>query len=66
MKNGKWGDGKRDELRIENVDARNGAGVFSGDKSVAFSGDPEGSAERGELRMDAGRVPPATLCHKGG
>ncbi len=28
---------------MENVDARNGAGVFSGDKSSAFSGDPKGS-----------------------
>ncbi len=31
------------ELRMENVDAHNGAGVLSGDKSTAFSGDPKGS-----------------------
>ncbi len=33
-----------------------------------FSGDPEGSAERGELRMEvvSGQVLPATRCHNGG
>ncbi len=36
-------NGKCDELRMENVDARDGVGVFSGDKSTAFSGDPKGS-----------------------
>ncbi len=32
---------------MENVDARNGAGVFSGDKSAAFSGSPTGSVKHG-------------------
>ncbi len=32
---------------MENVDTRNDAGVFSGDKSTAFSGSPTGSVKRG-------------------
>ncbi len=51
IKNGKWGDGRRDEWRIENVNARNGAGVFSGDKFVVFSGDPKGSVECGAREL---------------
>ncbi|MCK4658153.1 MAG: hypothetical protein KAV82_01400 [Phycisphaerae bacterium] len=47
---------------MENVNARNGAGVFSGDKFVvfsgdkssAFSGDPKGSVECGAWSVECG------------
>ncbi len=57
MENEKWGDGKRDEWRIENGELRmekrgdrNCAGVFGGDKSAVFSGSPTGSVGCEKLR----------------